>query len=613
MVFSVSRLSWVLILCFLGLGEVRAQYTWNQTLSGEFRNDSISVNTVLFAATLSGSRFQTASAATTLQVNVVVPTGFTTGSGWTVRTSWTGGAADNSAAVQSVGLTAGVVGSPSAVVVVNSNVQGNRHRFAWRYTDQSGANTHKQMSVASAARPVIVEGSSSATLLVALHNSSGTVVDSATVTVNLSANFNHLTGTTPNISPTHGVGSAPSVHLYYNGVVPPAGRAGTVPEYTDSLAGQVTNNDDEAHDFEIWADVDGDGEPEKIWGIEIPPGQTVPITWGGNLPEGVEPFVVTDGELSGFGTFSGGNESGRAGVFPDQDKEKANIVVLPDVEQLVPVGNADSKQDVLVPPPPQATKPVNYEREYSGGYTVGEGSEGLTVTVIPASAPGEPETKVVGGTGTVIAGIAETVEGVVSAIVTDSQGRNHAVGNKSSGSSGGSRTSGIAGGNSTQGGSVSSGGSSQTGSVGGGGGSTGGASTASDLIDKAAAQIAEVRAEMAAHAASIVGGVLSVDSAESAGAGAAGGEGGPFAGFVEANEGMAGLRESLGIGTVLDTSVIPENPGFGTSKVLTVAVPGLNYTFNLDFDIPVIEWVRSILFAIVCLWWFFFMVKLLKL
>lgn len=316
----------------------------------------------------------------------------------------------------------------------------------------------------------------------------GTTSGTSTDYVNLAVvvNFEVENGQGGSSSLIHNWVEPVTINLYEGGVLPSGGRPPFTPTssgYDTDLSGTITNDSDTAQTLELWANTGPNGEPELQSSVTVEPGASIPYELGSNLGSGLSGYLVSSGEVIG-GPSSGtvtGNNSGIDLSFPDQAKQDVKIIF--DNGDFLPLdislGSETAPQQYISIPPGNSVHEVKLS---TGGTILVNGADILQTvlnqqggTTLIAQAPP-------GSGGSVNQTASATVTGAGGTVTTNVY--ELPSGNSVSVSTGPLDTSSPAS-------PAVTGGPSSAGTV---------SSSSSPLVDEAAAQIAAIRAELAASA-----------------------------------------------------------------------------------------------------------------
>jgi len=268
----------------------------------------------------------------------------------------------------------------------------------------------------------------------------------------------------------------PIVNLYEGGVLPPGGRPPIVePEDTSThrIEGTITNNDDEAQTLQLWGK-DENGDYVVLGEIEVQPGETLNLDMGVTAPGGGDVIVTSTGRVSGSAdsTINNGESTVVDLEFPPQETVPTEYTIENTSGDTVEVGIGKPIPREVISIPPGVTR---FERETSG--ETGGVSGGTVVH----------ETESAGGGRQVV--ITAPDEDAPPATVVGT----------TSGPTGTTTVVQLPGGTTVQTGTPTNPQPPSTPQAPAGGGSSPD-STSSDLVDEAAQQLGQMRAEMGAAA-----------------------------------------------------------------------------------------------------------------
>lgn len=404
---------------------------------------------------------------------------------------------------------------------------------------------------------------------VSLKNVAGTIVDSVTVDADL--NFNVTLDTSSSVSVSWD--EVPQIHLYEDGILPPEGRppvVTTVPEFNTNTDGTVTNNSDSTQRIKFLADLDQDGDVEEVYELAVEPGQTLPVDMGVDLAAGTFGYWIADGNVTGTGSptqTSGEDQTLNLNFTNDQFPTDTKLIL--DNGDLVAnelmIGGQIPQQVLSADPGvSESSATFNGPFEITGGtiqhdQTDPDGDRTIVVSV-PQTGNTATITGQTGSGGSVTTIVKMPSGNEITVSDTGDDDPDPAINDPVKVPDPGTATT-----------------------------ATG--------ADEAAAQLAAIRAEMAAASSSF--GQTPQDNGESAALG------GVITGISDARNGIQDvIDESGGMNGdffFLDGDAITA-PAIGS--VSSWDVPMLGQTFTLNFDLPIVGWFRSFVLVAMSIGWF---------
>ena len=423
------------------------------------------------------------------------------------------------------------------------------------------------------------DGSITAQFAVDLMAQHGGVQDTVDIdiTIQISVTVKENTGgNTDNLTVTWG--EVPQINLYEDGVLPPGGRPPVVsePVTNTNTDGTITNNSDTQQKLTFHADLDQDGEVEPVYELTIEPGQTLPVDLGIDLEAGTFGYWTATGDVTGVGDpIQASGDSQTFDLAFGSEQEPTDIRLTIDngdfITQPVDIGS-DIPQTVIVAPPGISTVDTTVNGPFSiGGGTVHDtvtdpnGDQHIVISVPPTSEPATVVSTSTGPGGTTKIVVLPGGDQVV--IGGDPVPTNPAAQDPLPKPPPAPTVS------------------------------------TDDSLSDAAAQLAAIRAEMAA-----LGG--STPAADDFGS-----SGGLIESASNLGEAQAAVEGIIEDGGFLDGKVFfleNQMQPISIGQVSSVEIPIMNNSYTMDFDLPVVAWMRTFFLVMISVAWFFFMVKFAK-
>lgn len=467
--------------------------------------------------------------------------------------------------------------------------------------------------------PFNVAGSDTVQMVIEWRDAGGNVVeDSVTVEFTMHYDYDVQAGYV-GAPMSFTVGTVPTIYLYDEGVLPPTGRPGAgAGGFDKEFSGTVTNNSGEDQTV-ILMGIDEQGNSYAIMTLEIPASGSATIPAGVGTDQAQDVYLLTSGVVEGVGSNAYGDGQHDISMsFPAEQKKQSYRLYVDeaagDTSGGIRVVGGDGTQE-FVQSGDSGTRAV--EREYGirndgSGSAPASGSGGMSTgggLTIEGASIGHSRQNTDGSFTLIVLPSGETAETESEATYIGSEGAPYvsAIIRTSTGNTINVNDAPV-----TQPQAAGGGVPGATGSASGGQVSS---TISSGQLDAAARVLSEIRAELAAAGAAAMESFQGGES-ESDGEEMGTGPGSPGDQIGEAGEGLGNLigegTSSTGkVAALLDPSVIPTNPGFGTTSVITVPIAGMT-TITLDFNNPVVSWIRGILLAFISVVWFVGMVKMIR-